>query len=51
MPLEKVEVGEYIPVYVNLHYNANGQADAQMEKFCKDDVCEIKDWSLGETDE
>ena len=51
MPLEKVEIGEYIPVPVKLDYDSNGHADAQLEKFCKDDTCEIKDWSLGEKDE
>ena len=46
MPLEKVDVGEYIPIQVVLNYDVNGHDDAQMEKFCKDDVCIIKDFNL-----
>jgi len=47
MPLEKVEEGEYEEIDVVLNYDVNGHEDAQLEKFCKDDVCEIKDWQLG----
>ncbi|HDK27612.1 MAG TPA: hypothetical protein ENG48_11085 [Candidatus Atribacteria bacterium] len=46
MPLEKVERGKYTPIVINLNYKSNGQADAQLEKFCKDDTCELKDFNL-----
>jgi len=47
MPLEKVEEGEYEEVAVVLNYDVNGHDDAQLERFCKDDICEIRDWQLG----
>lgn len=48
MPMEKSKRGKVKAIPVQLNYIANGHEDAQLEKFCKDDYCEIKDYSLQE---